>query len=89
MQETFPQPCRRSQSDMLRIAKYDCSITVTISPESISRFVQRVIEDLNTFLERQLMGCLLMYVKSTICQNTGVCGWVGVFGNAEISAVSS
>lgn len=73
---------------MLRIAKYDCSVTVTISPESISRFVQRVIEDLNTFLERQLMECLLMYVKSTICQNTGVCEWVGVFGNAEISAVS-
>ena len=56
LQQTFPQPCRSSQSDMLPIAKYDCSGTVTISPESISNFTLRVIEDLTTFLERHNMS---------------------------------
>lgn len=88
MQETFPQPCRRSQSDMLRIAKYDCSVTVTISPESISRFTRRVIEDLNKFLERHLMGLFLVYVKSNICQKRCMCVCVGGWGYLEMQRLA-
>lgn len=66
MQETFPQPCRRSQSATLRIAKYDCSVTVTISPESISRFSRCVIEDLKK-KKKKLLGKAAYGVSSHLC----------------------